>query len=269
MRYLNSLLQKYMPSRRPIGVNSSPKLHGIFDTINATLAASDPRIVLPKEFFDPKAYDIMDRIVMEEEYSGYKENLEYRRLGIGPILAEVVSRMNRKAGFMPSQRASDAPNSLPVLEASRQPALALYACHDSTLAATLTTLDAWGSRHASWPPYTSSLAIELFRQDCDRKDEQQAIQQQPSTQHYVRLRYNDSAVFLPACKQAKYHLPGHENFCTLVGGSQSCVLLDIDAICLIPHAVQDRFGEIVNSFTPRDWKAECVANIGKNPFGTV
>lgn len=219
MRYLNSLLQKWMPSQRPIRVDSSPKLHGIFDTINATIAASDPRVTLPREFFDPEAYAIMDRILMEEEYSGYQSNLEYQKLGIGPILAEVVSRMNDKIGIAQSQRAQDSPHSQTPPNAALEPALALYACHDSTLAATLTTLDAWKDGRASWPPYTSSLAIELFRHDIDCEDKQQ----ESRIQYYVRLRYNDSAVSLPACKQPRDHLSGHPDFCTLVGDFNSVV----------------------------------------------
>lgn len=94
MDYLNRLIQKWMPSKQRVAVDSNPRLHGIWDTINATLAtpaASNTR--LPVEFYDPKARKIIDSIAVEEEFSGYKESREYRMLGIGALLGEVVQRM--------------------------------------------------------------------------------------------------------------------------------------------------------------------------------
>lgn len=45
--------------------------------------------------------------------------------------------------------------------------LALAGCHDSTLAAVLASLGALERENAKWPPFTSSLAIELFRDEVD------------------------------------------------------------------------------------------------------
>lgn len=186
-----------MPSHSRVAVESSPKLYGIYDTINAVLAAADPRIRLPNEFFDPKAREIMDRILMEEEYSGYHENREYRRLGIGPILGEVVQSMVNSAAKTGRR--------------NRRFKLWLYGTHDSTLAAALTSLKAeeWGG---DWPPYTSSLAIELFKRCHDPEGSFDDLRT-----HYVRLRYNGSPIKIPGCGQPGHHLDPDRSFCTLVG----------------------------------------------------
>ena len=208
MQYVNHLIQKWMPQGQRVAVNSTPKLHGIFDTINATLAASSPKIRLPEEFLDAKAYSIMDRILMQEEYSGYTLNNEYRKLGIGALLGEVMKQMIDKSK-PPPPHPSD--SSLPKTHGEGGPALALYGCHDSTLASTMTSLGAWSAGEGSWPPYTSSLAIELFR-----SKPRSALERTGNSAHYVRLRYNDEAITLPGCKRQGYHLPGRKEFCTMV-----------------------------------------------------
>ena len=217
MDHINSLLQKWMPSKSRIAVNSSPKLHGIFDSINTSLAADNPGIRLPREFYDIRARKIVDRVLMEEEYSGYHENVEYRKLGIGPILGEVV----RKLSASSSRR-----NSRDTMTSSQNnaaPRLLLYACHDSTLAATLASLDATSRENEinSWPPYTSSLAIELFR------DRDTAVSSGTDTPgHYVRVRYNDSPVKLAGCVNTAHHWQGGADFCTLVSQTHTIHIVE-------------------------------------------
>lgn len=91
--YLNRLLQKWMPSQQRVAVDSTPRLHGIWDTINATRANPEPEISLPREFYDSKILAIIEPIVIEEEYGGYQESKEYRTVGIGALLGEVVQNM--------------------------------------------------------------------------------------------------------------------------------------------------------------------------------
>lgn len=96
MDYLNRLLQKWMPAQERVAVDSSPSLHGIWDTINTTLATAPGSVTrLPREFYDQKAHNIIEPIVVEEEYAGYKESEEYRTVGIGALLGEVVQRMQQ------------------------------------------------------------------------------------------------------------------------------------------------------------------------------
>ena len=122
-------------------------------------------------------------------------------------------------------------------------------CHDTTLAAILSSLGAFEGE--KWPPYTSHLAVELFRKD----SEEELNRPQPKTQltprmlsfgrtkntmkeeggisrksidelneqemeklngYYVRLRYNDRPIIVPGCRPQGKHLDGNESFCTLV-----------------------------------------------------
>ena len=206
-----------MPSAQRVAVDSSPKLHGIFDTISSTFAARDARTRLPSEFYDQKAWDIINRIVVEEEYSGYKESLEYRQVGIGAFLYEVVQRM--------VDTAQNKNNTLKI---------ALFGGHDSTIAATLASLGALEGENGSWPSYTSSLAVELFRYEGSKSERSRtnggvlgriarpwrlrggSNSLDYKAGWYVRLRYNDRVVTLPGCQPASNHLEGHKDFCTFV-----------------------------------------------------
>ena len=85
---------KWMPKSSPrIQVDSHPRLSGIMDTVNATLAHG-PETRLPKEFYDEKARAIIDKIGVEEWFSGYSENNEYRKLGIGGLVGDIVERID-------------------------------------------------------------------------------------------------------------------------------------------------------------------------------
>lgn len=120
-------------------------------------------------------------------------------------------------------------------------------CHDTTLAASLASLGAFNSER--WPPFTSHVAFELFRDAADAgsggvltsgvavssrspdgKPPLGGIGRKPTEElteaekkklegYYVRVRYNDEVVSIPGCKAAGKHLEGDESFCTLV-----CVL---------------------------------------------
>jgi len=165
MKYLTKLLSKWMPeSSKKVAVDSHPRLSGIMDTVNATLAHG-PQTRLPKEFYDQKAREIIDKIGVEEWYSGYTESVEYRMLGIGGLAGDIVSRM---AGSV-ERNGNDG-----IVEiggedgdlghgrgGERDIKLALSGCHDTTLAGLLASLGAFDGE--KWPPYTSHIAIELFR----------------------------------------------------------------------------------------------------------
>jgi acid phosphatase len=165
MAYLNKVLSKWMPAGSPrVAVDGKPRLSGIMDTINATLAHG-PETRLPKEFYDPKARDIIDKIGVEEWYAGYVESQEYRALGAGALMGDIVSRMigsvERKGndglvevggqdGHIGTGRGGE-----------KDIKFAMSGCHDTTLASVLNSLGAFGGE--KWPPYTSHIAIELFR----------------------------------------------------------------------------------------------------------
>ncbi len=165
MDYLNTLISKWMPENsKRVAVDSHPRLSGIMDTINSTLAHG-PETRLPKEFYDEKGREIIDKISVEEWFSGYHESQEYRSLGTGALMGDIVSRM------VGSVEKSGNDGLLEVGGRDGQLArgrggetaikLGLSGCHDTTLAGVLVSLGAFGNER--WPPYTSHIAFELFR----------------------------------------------------------------------------------------------------------
>ncbi|EAU34228.1 conserved hypothetical protein [Aspergillus terreus NIH2624] len=289
MNYLNRLLSKWMPEASPrVAVDSHPRLSGIADTINAT-DAHGPATRLPAEFYDQRAREYLNQIAVDEWFAGYTESNEYRKLGIGALMGDVVDRMVSHAvdgGWRSETSASGS------LQNGKAIKFALSGCHDTTLAAILGSLGAFDHR---WPPFTSSIAIELFSKaehktlreeagailgelthhSTEKKDGVLSVlkgssssstpaqplppsetaraplsslpdsSRQKLQSHYVRIRYNDHPVRIPGCAaRAENHLPGDDTFCTL-----------------------DAFKEIVDKFTPKSWRDECVQNLGQGLYG--
>ncbi|KAI0115173.1 phosphoglycerate mutase-like protein [Daldinia grandis] len=166
MAYLNKLYGKWMPEDSSrVAVDGRPRLSGIMDTINSTLAHG-PETRLPKEFYDPKGREIIEKIGVEEWFAGYKESEEYRALGIGGLLGDVVSRMVGSAERSTADGEYEVARKLergPVTEGKNATPtrFGLSGCHDTTLAGVLASLGAYES--GKWPPYTSHIAIEMFR----------------------------------------------------------------------------------------------------------
>jgi acid phosphatase len=134
------------------------------DTINSTLAHG-PETRLPKEFYDDKGRKIIEKIGVEEWFSGYQESQEYRSLGIGGLMGDVVERM---VGSV-EKNGNDGLNEIGGKNGStgagrggeKAIKLGLSGCHDTTLAAVLASLGAFQGE--PWPPYTSHIALELFK----------------------------------------------------------------------------------------------------------
>ncbi|KAL1598780.1 hypothetical protein SLS60_007922 [Paraconiothyrium brasiliense] len=164
MQYLSRLFAKWMPGNHPVAVDSHPRLSGIMDTINAT-DAHGPKTKLPKEFYDPKARAVIDKIGVEEWFEGYKESAEYRMLGIGGLMGDITSRMTGSIERNGNDGLVEIGGNDGDLGHGRggesDIKLALSGCHDTTLAACLTSLGAFEGE--KWPPFTSHIAFELFR----------------------------------------------------------------------------------------------------------
>jgi acid phosphatase len=162
MDYLNKLISKWMPENsKRVAVDSHPRLSGIMDTINSTLAHG-PETRLPREFYDPKGREIIDRISVEEWYSGYQESQEYRTLGIGGLMGDIVSRMVGSVEKNGADGSSEIVGKAGVGRGGETAIkMALSGCHDTTLASVLASLGAFEGE--VWPPYTSHIALELFR----------------------------------------------------------------------------------------------------------
>ena len=272
---------KWMPEGSPrVAVDSRPRLSGILDTINSTYAHG-PATKLPSEFYNLKAREIADKIATEEWFIGYREDQEYRKLGIGGLMGDIVDRMVNASvnnGWRPATDDSQV--------AGAPVKFAISGCHDTTIASVLNSMGAFDEK---WPPYTSNIAIELFKDNrapnpragdileefsnpvsngADKKPSlfsrllgRPSSQSTPPTsaqtgrtsidslppathKHYVRIRYNDRPVRIPGCAEKKSnHLPGDETFCTL-----------------------EAFKEIADQFTPKNWREECEMNLDKGMF---
>jgi acid phosphatase len=162
MDYVDGKIGKWMPdTSKRVAVDSHPRLSGIMDTINSTLAHG-PATRLPKEFYDKKSREIIERIGVEEWFSGYTESREYRMLGIGGLMGDVVSRMVGSVEGRGNDGLEEvADESARGRGGERAIKMGLSGCHDTTLAAVLVSLGAFGEE--GWPPYTSHIALEMFR----------------------------------------------------------------------------------------------------------
>ncbi len=283
LAYVTGKIGRWMAPDSPrVAVDGRPRLSGVMDTINATLAHG-PETRLPAEFYDERSRRNIEKVALEEWFAGYSESREYRTLGVGGLVGDLTARMVAQA------ESADNGTAAPFR-------FGLSGCHDTTLAALLTSL---GHRLPNWPPFTSHLAVELFRQAAPEVAAKTTpatakpswpslssvfsktaaapagIGRKPTPElseserrklagYYVRLRYNDEVVPLPGCKPAGKHLDGDESFCTLVGGHAACCLPW--SVCRLSNTQQEAFKAIVDKYTPRSWKGECRSNIGASAF---
>ncbi|CAM1502866.1 Fc.00g076420.m01.CDS01 [Cosmosporella sp. VM-42] len=279
MEYLNKKIGKWMPEGSPrVAVDSHPRLSGIMDTMNAT-DAHGLATRLPSEFYDPKVKKIIEKIGVEEWYSGYQESQEYRTLGIGGLLGDVVARMVGSVEHSPADGTYELVSKAAQTSGATPVRFGLSGCHDTTLAAVLCSLGAFDGE--AWPPFTSHIAIELFRDEAQtatssattaapkswfssvfnwggassqagapppgigrkRTPDLTKAEKDRLEGYYVRLRYNDKPMTVPGCKAPGKHLEGDESFCTL-----------------------EAFKSIVDKFTPQNWKQECRTNVKAPAF---
>jgi len=191
---LNSKLGKWIPDGQKVAVDGNPSVFGIMDTVNATLAHG-AQTRLPSEFYGEDVRRIMNEINVDEWYRGYAESAEFRRLGVGSFLGDIMDRSAAMASGKSRVR------------------LALVGCHDITLAGMLASLGAFDQK---WPPFTSSIAVETFRlKDHKRSFWGRVTGAGADEGWYVRVRYNEEPVVVSGCKKAGKHLEGDLSFCTM------------------------------------------------------
>jgi acid phosphatase len=183
MQYLSKRLSKYMPGEAKVAVDSHPRLSGIMDTLNAT-DAHGPETKLPKDFYDPKARAIIDKVAVEEWYAGYTESTEYRMLGIGGLMGDITLRMAGSVERNGNDGLLEIGGSDGKLGKGRggetDIKLALSGCHDTTLAGVLVSLGAFEGE--KWPPFTSHIAFEMFRKrNAIRTEKPSALAQNSGT----------------------------------------------------------------------------------------
>ncbi|KAL9026089.1 MAG: hypothetical protein Q9196_005194 [Gyalolechia fulgens] len=263
------------------------------DTVNSTLAHG-PRTRLPSAFYDAKGREIIEKIGMEEWFSGYKESEEYRKLGIGALVGDIVTRMvgsTEGSGDDGLLNIAGADGDLGKGRSGENGIkFAMSGCHDTTLAAILSSLGAFEG--GKWPPYTSHVAVELFKDVSVNAQGSKLAEPAPrqpflgssreSTKtssvvmrkpmqdwtenekaklqgFYVRVRYNDHPVTVPSCRLPGKHLEGDESFCTLVRS-------DMVEYQRIANGQQEAFKAVADKFTPRIWTEACAENLDEPAF---
>ncbi|MCJ1401785.1 hypothetical protein MMC11_005002 [Xylographa trunciseda] len=290
MDYLNKLISKWMPEdSKRVAVDSHPRLSGIMDTINSTLAHG-PETRLPSAFYDSKGRDIIDKIGVEEWFSGFRESNEYRTVGIGGLVGDVVSRMigsvegNGNDGLL--EVGGDVDELGKGRGGEKNIKFGMSGCHDTTLAAVLTSLGAFDGE--KWPPYTSHIALELFRKtpstnakippgktsnsgdsrpkplDRGKQSFWSSLFGAPSPPRGIaRQKASD----LSAAERKKLdgyyvRLRYNDRVMAIPGCQSAGNHLDGDeSFCTL-----EAFKRIADRFTPRNWKQACAANLDQPAF---
>ncbi|KAK4047051.1 hypothetical protein OIO90_006334 [Microbotryomycetes sp. JL221] len=206
---IDPLVRKYIKSS--LRIDGKPAASSVLDTIYVARAHG---IRVPSEFEDPRILKTLEAAVVHEWFDVYSNN-EFRKLAMGRLLGDLNATLQRKAAD--------------VAERTEKTKLAIYACHDTSVGGILNALDAFDGR---WPPFTSHLAVELFRSKSASTASSSAsflssfvpsfLRPGSSQQHYVRLLFNAKSVSLPACQAVGKHLPGSNGtVCTLEAFSEA------------------------------------------------
>ena len=304
MDYINNLIGSWMPeTSKRVAIDSQPRLSGILDTIYSTLAHG-PETKLPKDFYDHKSVSIMDRLVREEWFSGYNESREYRALGIGSLMGDIVSRMIVSVENTSQEEIIEVEESgeKPLRSQDKKTAvkLGLSGCHDTTIASMLTSLGAFTT--GSWPQYTSHVAVELFKKTNTPEGDAPKVWKvdkspvtgasdgynKVSTSFRQSLGLNSKT---PVDKLGEVNIPSantRKKFDTLpeserakLDGYYVRIRYNDEPItipgCKVPgkhldgnvsFCTLEAFKTIVDKFTPLNWKQECRSSLNHPAFPT-
>ncbi|SNX83040.1 related to acid phosphatase ACP2 precursor [Melanopsichium pennsylvanicum] len=186
-------------------VDGRPRLNGVLDSV---MAARAHGFAIPPALSDPRFMKKVEDAIVSEWFSGYsapdpESKAEFRRLAMGRFVNDLASRMSLRAEL-----------------GSHDPLkFAVYATHDTALAGLLCTLDCFDHR---WPTFTASIGVELFRDTAApsssgifSKVQSMLGIRSAQQQHYVRVRYGDRDMHLPACAPKGKHFEGRPELCTL------------------------------------------------------
>ncbi|WFD05160.1 acid phosphatase [Malassezia vespertilionis] len=193
----------------PPRVDGQPKLSGLIDTARAAMAHKVP---IPHPFSQPVVVDLMEKAVVHEWFAGYEtadlnERRQYRRLAMGAFSGSLYDKFARR-----------------VVLGDKDPLrLSLYLGHDATLIGLLHVMDCFNGK---WPAFAASLSMELFRNMIEAtppEPDGAPLSKVEGKGFYVRCRYGDETLFLPACAPADKHFADKSEFCTLDAFRQAMV----------------------------------------------
>ncbi|KAG6808283.1 hypothetical protein H0H92_004646 [Tricholoma furcatifolium] len=222
LQRLDVHLSKYL-NGNPVRVDGKPRASGIMDTIRAAIAHG---IKVPPEFQDKAIVDTLETAIVNEWFAVWwlDKTEEVRRLGMGRLLDDLTRKMQHKVD-------NGARDPLKVL---------IHSTHDTALAALCSTLDVFDEQ---WPAFTASITFELFKGATQpahtgnmslSQTVLSNLTSRPGPEYYIRMRYQNKNMALPACAEEGKYLPGSPEFCTLTA-----------------------FQERVKELTPEDFEAEC------------
>ncbi|KAI0746993.1 phosphoglycerate mutase-like protein [Daedaleopsis nitida] len=217
---LDKKISKYIGGN-PVRLDGKPRASGILDTIRAAKAHG---VKVPPEFDEKGVQDVIEKAVVTEWFAGMYRTEEVRRLGMGPLLSDLTRKMEAKADKGDADPAK----------------ILIHSTHDTCLAALSSTLEVFDEK---WPAFTAAVTFELFKKKTDQAVQPPSTWQnvlsmlgnaQNTSEHYVRVRYQNQNMALPLCAEEGKHLPGSPEFCTLAA-----------------------FRERVKELTPTNWEGEC------------
>ncbi|CAO3662946.1 unnamed protein product [Umbelopsis ramanniana] len=214
---ISKKMRTYVPE---VSLDSHPSANGILDTL---VAAKAHGFHLPPDIDDEVLEDLAD-VVTHEWFAGAMQSKEISKLSLGRLMGDIRDRMVRKVNGTDKQ----------VGEENLK--MAIYSGHDTTVAPLLIIMGVFDKR---WPPFSSSILFELFK---EKKPESSSWfgslwKTSDDQDYYVRVRYQDKLMKLPACADAgKHHPNGDKSLCTLAA-----------------------FREAVDNQIPKDWAEECKA----------
>lgn len=271
------------------------------DTINSTLAHG-PETRLPSEFYDERLREIVGKIGVEEWFHGYNENREYRALGMGAQVGDIVERMVSKVegvGLSINEIGGENGRLGRGRGGETGIVFALSGCHDTTLAGFMSSFGAFTGQ--AWPPYTSHIAVELFRDRSGTYIPPRSVPAQPKqTTTHESPKVTSKPGWLAsmvglggsATDRPEQALKTTSTTHTAAGIARRPVadlneeeqkrlngyyvrLRYNDRVFKIPGCAKpgnhlegddsfctlEAFKRIADSFTPQNWKAECARNI--------
>ncbi|KAI7857192.1 histidine phosphatase superfamily [Circinella umbellata] len=205
---LSEKLKKYADS---VSLYSHPSANGIMDTL---VAAKAHGFDLPPDIDEGVMRDLEDVVILDFFHTAMKSH-EGRRLGIGRLVGDIRDRMVEKTAGVNDRK------------------LHIYSGHDTTVGPLLISLGVFDKR---WPPFSSSIIFELFKEKGTNLSWTSRIFGQKEQPHYVRVRYNDKILELPGCHAIEdHHSSGDKSLCTF-----------------------EAFKKIVKDQVPENWNEECI-----------